>query len=335
MEENVVLAPLTTFHIGGPARFLVRAHTLQDVAGAHAFARERRAPMLILGGGSNLLMPDRGFEGVVLKIESRGIAQSPAGQGQAFITAAAGEAWDDVVAHAIAHGLWGIENLSGIPGTLGGAVVQNIGAYGQAICETLAWVEVFDAKTGTLKRLSSLECGFDYRDSIFKRTLGRYVVVRAALRLARVSAPELAYQGLAEALSGTPTLDGIRSAVLSIRARKFPDLAREGSAGSFFKNLILPSQDARLLKNRYPAMPLFSMPETEGTKVPLAWLLDHVLGLNGFSLGPVRLFESQPLVVVARRGAAAADVIALASAVRVRMRESLGIAVEPEVHIIA
>jgi UDP-N-acetylmuramate dehydrogenase len=179
------------------------------------------------------------------------------------------------------------------------------------------------------------DCAFDYRDSVFKHD-ARLVVTRAALRLRTISAPNLTYRDLKTHFDGqAPHLSEIRDAVIAIRSAKFPDLSREGSAGSYFKNLILPAEKAEELKKQYPDMPLFPMPETTGVKVPIAWLLDHVLHLNGFHMGTARVFEGQPIVLVADRGAYARDVQALAAYVRERVRETLGIEMEEEVKIIS
>lgn len=324
------LAPQTTFGLGGPARFFVRVHSTEALTEALGFAEARALPVLVLGGGSNLLVGDSGFSGLVIKLETKGIRQ----EGHTLF-AAAGESWDALVSYTVEAGLWGLENLSGIPGSVGGAVVQGIGAYGAAIGQTLASVEVFDCKTKEVRNLDKAACAFDYRTSVFKKEEGRYIVLRAALTLSPEPNPNTTYRDLAEWFSGTrPTLEALRAAVLAIRKEKFPDLALEGTAGSFFKNPIVSAEVAEGLRARYPGLPTFAMPETEGYKVALAWLLDHVLGLKGCAVGGARLFERQPLVIAASRNATATDVVALARDVQKIAKEKLDLVLEPEVKII-
>jgi UDP-N-acetylmuramate dehydrogenase len=329
-QEKIPLAPLTTFQIGGPARFFVRVQTLEALQRSLAFAREKSLRTLFLGGGSNILVDDAGFDGLVIKVEIPGVEERGA-----TLVSGAGESWDALVARAVENGLWGIENLSGIPGSVGGAVVQNIGAYGAALSQTLVSVEVYDTQQERVRELSASECALGYRNSIFKQEEGRYVVVRATFELSAVPAPNLSYRDLASRFAGaTPSLRDIRAAVLDIRSTKFPDLSVEGSAGSFFKNPILPVADAEALRNRYPGLPLFDMPEVTGAKVPLAWLFDNVLHLKGVSVGGARAFERQPLVIAAARDTSAREVRALVQKIKDAAREKLLLEIEPEVKIL-
>ncbi len=324
------LKDLTTFHIGGPARAFVRVSRVEDLASLD-FTRDK---YFILGGGSNVLFADQGFPGTVYKIELKGISL----QGSTLVVGA-GEEWDTLVERAIKEKLWGLENLSGIPGTVGGAVAGSIGAYGQSLSQTCQWVEAFNIKTGETEHFGNAECEFGYRESRF--SLGRststgeaeggYVIVRAAFELSTTAKPDLTYKDLQGV---EPTLLSIRDAVLSIRKNKFPDLSQEGTAGSFFKNPILPTEEAKILQEKYPDMPVFVMPETSGIKVPLAWLLDHVLKLKGVRVGRARLFEKQPLVVVAQRGCLASDVILLKEIVEKKVFDAFGFKIQSEVKII-
>jgi UDP-N-acetylmuramate dehydrogenase len=331
IEENAPLAELTTFRLGGPARFLARVRSVEELQEALAFAREMNLRTLVLGGGSNMLVDDAGFDGLVIKNEISGIERT----GDTLI-AGAGECWDSVVARAVEEGLWGLENLSGIPGSVGGAVVQGIGAYGAAVGERLAWVEAWDSETGQVRRMTNPECAFDYRDSFFKHDNGRHMVLNAAFELSSAASPNLSYRDVAQRMTDAePTLEGLRTAILRIREGKFPDLAQEGTAGSFFKNPILPAAEARALQTIYPEMPLFAMPETTGVKVPLAWLLDKVLQVKGMNVGGARLFERQPLVIAASRDASAADVIELKEKIKTLAKEKLDLEIEEEVSIIS
>lgn len=335
IEENIPLAPLTTFCVGGAARFLARVQTIDEVREALAFARGKQLPIFVLGGGSNILVDDAGFEGLVIKIELVGIEREQQG-GEMLLIAGAGESWDALVARAVADGLWGLENLSGIPGSVGGAVVGSIGAYGAAVEEHVLWAEVLDGATGEIKKMPRAECRFDYRDSFFKHDGGRHIVLRAAFALSSTGAANRSYKDVALRLKEveSPTLAEIRSAIVEIRKGKFPDISLEGTAGSFFKNPILSNSEAQALAQQYPDMPLFDLPESSGTKVPLAWLIDRVLNLKGLAVGGARLFERQPLVIAVARGTPAADVRALAGKVTSKVQEKFGINIEPEVKIL-
>jgi len=335
IEKNVPLAPYTTFGIGGPALFLICVKNVEELKEALSFAAQKQLRVLVLGGGSNVVIEDSGFNGLVIKIEIKGI-EIEQSAGGAVVTAGAGEGWDALVERTTQEGLWGIENLSGIPGTVGGAVVGNIGAYGQALSQKLEWVDALDRHTGIVQQFTNAECDFGYRESVFSKHADRYVVVRAAFLLTLMPTPELSYKDLAERFKDekNPALFAIREAVLAIRHGKFPDLSVEGTAGSFFKNPIVTKEAADALVAQYPGLPVFAMPETSGVKIPLAWLLDRVLNLKGFSVGGARLFEKQPLVVAAKKGTTSDEVIKLASVVTEKVKEKFSISIEPEVKII-
>jgi len=331
IEENIPLAPLTTFRVGGRARWFTRARALAELREALAFARAKNLPIFILGGGSNTLVADEGFEGLVIKIEVRGIELAEGKNKTATLIAAAGEPWDGVVEYAVRNNLWGLENLSGIPGTAGAAPVQNIGAYGVELADALAWVDVLDTETGEVKTIAREDCGFGYRGSAFKKNKNRFIIARVALTLMRNGAPNLAYRDLAAAFAGnpSPSLRELRDAVLGIRSRKFPDLAKEGTAGSFFLNPTVSRADAERLAGELSGLPQF--PGENGIKISLAHILDKGLGLKDSSVGRARLFERQPLVVVAEAGASARDVRELAEYVAKKVRDAYGIELEWEV----
>lgn len=335
IQENVPLAPFTTFQIGGAARYFVTAQSIEDIQAGLKFATDSAQRIFILGGGSNLLVDDKGYNGLVIKIELEGVDIEEGEKADSkVVIAAAGEGWDKLVERTCNEGLWGMENLSGIPGTVGGAVVQNIGAYGAALSETLVWVEVLDTASGETKRFTNQECAFDYRDSIFKHHTN-LIVLRAAFALSTAPKPNTSYKDLAKLFDGVSVdIQAVRDAVLGIRKGKFPDLSVEGTAGSFFKNPILPRAEAEALKREYPEMPLFAMPETGGVKVPLAWLLDNVLKLKGASVGGARLYEKQPLVIAAKRNTSSNDVKSLAEKIKKEVQEKLQIEIEPEVRIL-
>jgi UDP-N-acetylmuramate dehydrogenase len=332
IEQMVPLAPLTTFNIGGPALYFTNVETPEELEEAVTFAKAKGLPKLILGGGSNLLVNDKGFEGLVIQLTSQGIEIE-----EEVIVAQAGESWDKLVQTAVKHELWGVENLSAIPGSVGGAVVQNIGAYGAALSDVLLWAEVLDTDSGEVRKYTNLECKFDYRDSIFKHN-PNLVVIRTACKLSRTPKPNTSYKDLAARFSESSVdIAAIRQAVIEIRKGKFPDLTTEGSAGSFFKNPIVDAAGAEVLKQRYPNLPVFTMPETKGVKVPLAWFLDDrngVLALEVKAVGGARLYEKQPLVIAAARGCKSEDVVALAEIVKKEIKEKINLEIEEEVKII-
>jgi UDP-N-acetylmuramate dehydrogenase len=337
IQEQVLLAPLTTFGIGGPAQFFARAKSVSDIEEAIAFAKERNIPVCILGGGSNTLFDDAGFSGLVIQVEIEGVQLERDMQG-ALLVAGAGEKWDALVERAVGEDLWGIENLSGIPGTVGGAAVQNIGAYGVALSQTLAWIDVYDVSVHAQTRLTSADYMSGYRDSVFKHEPDRYVVLQVALRLLSVPHPIVSYKDLAERFAGAqPTLKEVREAVLAIRAAKFPDLSVEGTAGSFFKNPVLPEAQAKELAARYPGMPSFALPESSDIKIPLGWFLDYrhgIMDLRDLQVGGARMYEKQFLVLVVRRHTSSRDVKELARIVQEKVFKTLNIAIEPEVRVL-
>lgn len=329
VREQVPLSDLTTFRIGGPAQYLIDCETESDIREALLFAKEKQLPWRVIGAGSNILAADQGYAGVLIRPQMDRRSVTDEGD-TVLVVAEAGMLWDALVAAAVESGLWGIENLAGIPGTVGAAPIQNIGAYGTELAHTLEWVEAIDPESAGVVRLGNEACAFGYRDSRFKRE--PFIIIRIALRLAKQGAPLLTYTDLARSVAAgeapsTPL--EVATLVRSIRARKFPDLQKEGTAGSFFKNPIIAESAYAVLKQRYPEMPGF--PGKAGVKIPLAWILDRVLALRGVSDGPVRLFEAQPLVIVAHAGATAETVTKLARDVAARVKEATQIELEWEV----
>lgn len=340
LQEHVPLAPHTTLGVGGAARFFARAETIEDVRQALALARERALSLFPLGGGSNVLVADAGVEGIVLKLAMRDIAIEEDAE-SVRIVAGAGTLWEDVVEAAAVRGAYGAENLAGIPGTLGGAVVQNIGAYGAELSSVFEYADAALGATGALWRFTSAEAAFGYRASAFKENRA-LIVVRVALRFDKRGAPNLAYPDLARAAAGVSlaTPADIARAVRAIRALKFPPPALEGSAGSFFKNPVVSREFADSLIRRFPGLPAFPQAAHRairggdaGVKISLAWLLDSALSLKGFSRGGARLYERQPLVIVTSEGATTADIEALAADVEARVLAATGIAIEREVEM--
>jgi UDP-N-acetylmuramate dehydrogenase len=337
IRENISLASSTTFKLGGSARYFSDVSTEQELTEALAFASKNKIPFFVLGGGSNVLIGDAGFPGLVIKMSMKGSTFEER-KGYAYVTAWAGESWDELVAKTVEWNAWGIENLSLIPGTVGASPVQNIGAYGVEIKDVVDSVRTIDATTGVEKVFSNRECQFVYRDSVFKRSESKkYIIVSVTFRLSLKPQPNLLYKDIKEYFAqkniANPSQSEIRDAVIAIRTGKFPDLLRIGTAGSFWKNPIITREHFEKLKTVYPLMPSFVAGENK-VKVPLAWILDNVCGLKGFFQGPVGLFEKQPLVLVANRDASADDVQRLALSVARSVKEKTDIVIEREVEYV-
>ena len=371
--ENISLALHTTFKIGGAARYFCAVSSVTELREAIAFASKQSVPFFVLGWGSNLLVGDAGFSGLVIKNEIKGtdfekqVRDEKQGQVEivendvVYVTVGAGEGWDELVAKTVEKGLWGLENLSLIPGTVGASPVQNIGAYGVEVGDYIESVHVLDTsdtEKSIEKTFSNSECHFGYRDSMFKRPESKkYIITTVTFRLSTKPDPKLLYKDLREYFAGKtansviaathPSQSAIRDAVIAIRTGKFPDLSVVGTAGSFWKNPIITRTHFEKLKTTWPNMPSFPVdsvgvnvdanPKADGdyVKVPLAYILDAVCGLKGFTKGDVRssvgLFHKQPLVVVAEKGASASDVEHVAQFVASRVKEKTGISIEREV----
>ncbi len=341
IREQVHLAPLTTLGVGGPARYFAEAYTEEDVVEAVEFARSRDLPLFVLGGGSNVVIADRGFSGLVLKIAIGNPTRSVTTQGRVVFITGAGYDWDRFVAQTVEADCAGLECLSGIPGTVGGTPIQNVGAYGQEVSETIQQVRVLDLQSMQIRTLSNVDCRFAYRSSIFNTSeRGRYVILQVSFALRQGSKPTLRYADLQQFFAGRssePTLTEARDAVREIRRRKamliVPGDEDSHSVGSFFKNPIVPHDffeqlSARLLS---AGLQLPSYPATDGfRKLPAAWLLEHAGFTKGYSKGRIGISRKHALAIVNRGGATAAEIIALKDEVQSRVMERFGIALEPE-----
>jgi UDP-N-acetylmuramate dehydrogenase len=343
--ENIPLAPLTTIKIGGPARYFVEAGNAGEVQEAVIFARSRNLPLFVLGGGSNLVVADAGWPGLVLKIAVQGINQvQPSGhddEGKILFDAGAGESWDKFVSHTVMARCAGVECLSGIPGSVGGTPVQNVGAYGQEVSEIIASVQVLDLRDNQVRELCPEACGFSYRTSIFNTSeRGRFIVLRVTYALTPGGNPRISYADLQRHFEGRetpPNLAETREAVRYIRTRKGmlitpgdPDCM---SAGSFFKNPVLSEEQHENLKQRAAArglaVPSYPALETR-KKVSAAWLVERSGFSKGFGFGRVGISTKHALAIVNRGGATAADVLALKEQSQHRVEEIWGVQLEPE-----
>ena len=345
-RENVPLAPFTTLGVGGPARFYSRVDDAPSLAEALAWAEQRAQPVLILGGGSNLVLSDEGHPGLVIHLALRGVAARSSGD-TVDLTAAAGEHWDPLVAFAADKGWAGIECLSGIPGFVGATPIQNVGAYGQDVSETIIAVEAMDVKTRARATFDNAACRFGYRMSRFKSDdRGGFVVIGVTFRLRPGGPPSLKYAELgrhfAERGVTAPSLAEARKAVIEVRRRKSmvldPEDPNARSVGSFFMNPVVPVADfdrmaARIIADGVASSPVEipHYPGGEGRfKLSAAWLIEHAGFQRGYRRGRVALSEKHTLAIVNRGGATAGDVLGLAREVRDGVRDRFGIGLHPE-----
>lgn len=333
IEKDISLAPYTTFQIGGMASYFCKVNSIEELSEALTFARSKKLPIYVLGGGSNVLFSDAGFTGLVIQVNLRGISVEKKAD-SVYVTSAAGEEWDSFVEFTVKEGFWGLENLSLIPGTVGASPVQNIGAYGVEVMDLIESVRTIDAETGIERLFSGAECAFSYRDSIFKRPeYKKYIIVAATFKLSlqfrqRTSYKDIAQFFLAKGIS-SPTQKEIRDAVIEIRLGKFPDFSKTGTAGSYWKNPIIEKAEFDRLKVLFPELPSF--PAGDKIKIPLAWILDHVCKLKGYTDGTVGLYNKQPLVLVAEHGSSSEAVKAFSNRISALVKEKTGIVIEREV----
>ncbi len=346
IRDNVPFAPLTTFGTGGPARFFLSAETIKDVQEGLIFADRKRIAVFILGGGSNVVVSDNGFPGLVMQIVPKGIRWEADGD-IIRLSVAAGEVWDDIVAYAVERDWWGIENLSAIPGNCGAVAIQNVGAYGQEAADVIEAVTVLDRKGGAIKTLSAEACQFAYRESIFNRSAkDRYIIWETHFRLSRKGRAHTGYPDvrsyLQERQIDHPSPREMRTAISAIRARKFADPAKVGTAGSFFKNIYLSeSQFADLAKKLASICPPEVINKLQdlrqrfiseaGIKIPTAFLIDQVCGLKGFRIGGAQVSPAQALAIInPEKRATAMEVQQLIWHVQAVVRERTGLEIELE-----
>jgi UDP-N-acetylmuramate dehydrogenase len=333
----------TTLELGGPARHFIEARDDAAVVEALRWAAERGLPALVLGGGSNLVIADAGFDGLGLKLATRGVAFEEAG-GDVRVRAAAGEPWDALVAATVERGLAGLECLSGIPGTVGATPIQNVGAYGQEVAETLVEVRVLDRRTLATEDWPAARCAFAYRDSVFKRAPDQHVVLAATFRLRRGGAPAVRYAELREALRAEPrpTLAQVREAVLGLRRRKSmvldPADPNRRSVGSFFTNPIVSAEDAERIAAQAVRAGLVASaadvprhPAGPGrVKLAAAWLIERAGIAKGLRRGAVGVSSRHTLALVHHGGGRTADLVALAREVRAAVQATFGVDLQAE-----
>ena len=343
LQQNVPLAPFTTLGIGGPARIFFRAETVDEIREAISWTAAQNEQLFILGGGSNVLIADEGFDGVVLQIDLREMTVRDEDAEAVNVYVAAGERWDDFVAFAVERGWAGIECLSGIPGLSGATPIQNVGAYGQDVSETIIRVEVIERDTGRVVTLTNWDCGFGYRQSIFKSSAkDRYIVAGVTFRLRPGGAATIRYPELQAYLDehgiDVRDLRQVREAVIAIRKRKGmvldPSDPDTRSDGSFFMNPVVTSAqfDEFLVRAGTKNVPHF--PSGDQIKLSAAWLIEHAGFHKGFVHGNVGLSSKHTLAVINRGGGTAAEVLELVGMIQARVRQAFGVAIQPEPNFI-
>ena len=342
LEENVSLRPYNTFGLDAQARYFARFASADALRALLKLPQVQAADKLILGGGSNLLLT-QDFDGVVLRNEIRGleILREDGDDHTALVRAGAGESWHGLVEYSLDQGLSGIENLSLIPGTVGAAPLQNIGAYGAELRDTFEHLEAVEMTTGAGRVFTAAECGFGYRESVFKHGLkGQFVVTAVVLRLHRQARPNVRYGAISETLAelgieGEPTPQEVSRAVVHIRRSKLPDPAEIGNAGSFFKNPEISQAAFDRLRSQYPDLPGYPVPG--GVKVPAGWLIERA-GWKGLRRGPGAgthgVHDRQALVLVNHGGATGRELRALAEEIIATVRQQFAIELHPEVNIL-
>ena len=340
IQEYVPLAPFTTLRVGGPARFFAEALSVDEVRAAVAFARSHDAPLFVLGGGSNLVISDQGWPGLVLKVGILGINHRHGDARTAYFDAGAGESWDDFVAIAVRHNCSGIECLSGIPGTVGGTPVQNVGAYGQEVSDTIDSVVALHIETAREEEFEKEDCGFAYRTSHFNSgAKGLYIILRVSFALTHGGEPRITYSDLNRHFGdkARPSLAEVRQAVLEIRNAKAM-LIRPGdedsqSAGSFFKNPVVSSLHFEELNEKANSrglqIPSFPMGVAQ-RKIPAAWLVEHSGFPKGYGSGRVGISRKHALAVVNRGGASAEEIIRFKDEIQQRVQQQWCVRLEME-----
>ena len=330
---NISLRQYTTMKLGGEARYMATADSASDVVSLYRNARKENLPIFVLGGGSNVITHDEVFEGIVLLNKIKGFEVISETDETTDVKIGAGEVWDEVVEKAIGLGLQGIEAMSGIPGTAGAAPVQNVGAYGQEIADTLISLEAYDSKTDTIVTISADECDFSYRNSIFRdKEKGRYCILNITLRLNKAEPKPPYYASLQRYIDENDirevNLSVIRVAVLNIRSEKLPDPAELPSAGSFFKNALVEKWKLEELQKEYSDIPNYAMSDGR-YKIPTGWLIDKA-GLRGYRSHGMRVYEKNALVLVNDSASGYDDLAAIREEIVQIVFDKFGIKIEQE-----
>lgn len=325
LSRDYDLTRHNTFGLSARSSFARAVRDEAELPSLFTMADRAGLSVRLLGGGSNVILSEN-YAGITAMMATSGLRQSDDGAGATLIEAHAGESWHRLVAHAVGQGLWGLENLAGIPGTVGAAVVQNIGAYGVELSDRFVSLRAFDRSTRAFIELAAPACRFAYRQSLFKQEKGRYVVTLVRLKVSRAGAPNLSYGNLSA--MGDPDDPGqIMAEVLRLRARKLPDWRLCGNAGSFFHNPLLSDPEGRAFMLANPGAPAFS--QADGWKLSAGWLIEQA-GLKGYRRGRAGVSDQHALVLVNHGGATCSDILDLAEHVANTVRDRFGISLQRE-----
>jgi len=330
IKKNISLAQYTTFKIGGLAKYFLIVNNLKDLIEGVKFAKQNLLPLFVLGGGSNLLVSDNGFQGLVIKMEIKGIMFEEVKDGF-LVSVGAGEDWDSFVSKTIAKGFVGLENLSFIPGTVGASVMQNIGAFGREVKDFVFMVDVFDLKTLTVRKYNRNECKFKYRDSFFKSKEGKdLIVIKVTFLFKHKVKLDHSYSGLNEYLGEKKvTAQGVREAVIQIRNKRYPAVDELGSSGCFFKNPIISTSKFVKIKKIFPELPSYEM-EDGRVKIPVAWLIEK-LGWKGYRQNAVGVYKKHSLILVNYGGGTFKEIKKLADEISKDIFKKTNLKIEKEV----
>lgn len=344
IKEHVSLAPLTTFSIGGPASYLIEVSHSDKLSEALLFAEEKSLPYMVLGGCSNIVVSDEGYDGVVIMLKNEDVEELSETDEYVNVKVGAGKKWDNFVEHAVDAGWWGIENLSLIPGNCGAVAVQNVGAYGQQVSDVVFNVEAFDTQKKQSVTLNNKECVFGYRSSMFNTTEnGRYIITSITFRLNLSGEPITSYPDvedyIEERLDGEPMLSDMRKAIITIRKRKFADPDVVGTVGSFFKNVYVSNTEYEEMIQKISDTAVVEQLEEiknkfssdTGIKIPTAFLIDRVCNLKGEKVGGAEVSQTQALAIInPDKTATAEDVLGLMQKIRKAVYKKTGLTIEPE-----
>ena len=329
--ENASLEGRNTFRVPARANLLIDVRRPEALAELFDYPMLKSSPLLVLGEGSNVLFT-RDWPGIVLSMVALGIKELGDEGGHTRIRVEAGEKWNDFVHWSLAHDFYGLENLVLIPGTVGAAPIQNIGAYGVEVAEFIGEVEAWDRHSNELVRLTNGDCLFGYRDSVFKRDRDRYIVTAVDFLLPRQRELQMDYAGVREELSAlgidTPNARSVAEAIARIRTRKLPNPSLVGNAGSFFQNPVIETDLAQSLQTQHPSMPAWKMPDS-GVKLSAAWLIE-ACGFKGLQQGHAAVSDQHALVLINLGGASGSEIWALAEDIRHSVRERFQVLLEAE-----
>ncbi len=336
-KENISLKKFTTMKTGGNARYFFIVKNIKELKEAIFFAKQKKKNFFILGGGSNVIISDLGFAGVVIKMEISGISFKKVNREKEKVTAGAGVVWDKLVEETVNKNLYGLENLSLIPGSVGASPVQNIGAYGVEVENVIECVEILNTETMKVSIMTNKECLFDYRESFFKSKKGKkFVILNVTFNLQKNGKLKAGYKDIENYFKKNnikPTLNILRDAIIEIRTNKLPNIKKVGTAGSFFKNPIISNTKKEKLLKKYPNIKYFSV-DGKAVKLSTAWLIDNIGNWKGVCIGDACVYENQALVIINKGESNTKEIISLANKIKNNIKEKTGIELEFEINTV-